>query len=213
MMRSRVYRGLRQTEEAAADLRLVRDLLPDNPDDWITKGIAVLSESPEESIACFRRACAWPGGAITARQNIAHVLSERMGKAAEAICELDELLKAYPKFLPALSGRAVLHARLGHVDLALQDVEQCLKLDPAPETHYQIACVYSLLSEKDTSFRQVALSHLAVSLQPLYQHQMIASDSDLKPLEEIESFQAMKSGIQAVTENRMPFKDIELLSK
>lgn len=213
MMRVRVYRGLERRAEAEADLRRVRGLVPDRPDDWITKGIAVLSESPEEAIECFRRACAWPGSAITARQNISHVLSERLGRTEDAIRELDELLEAYPKFLPALSGRAVLHARLGHADLALQDVKLCLALDPGPETHYQIACVYSLLSKQDTTLRQAALSHLAVSLQPLYRNQLVMSDSDLQPLEDSEAFRSMKIGIQAVLEHRLPYRSIDLESE
>lgn len=213
MMRSRIYRSLNRTTEAQADLSGIQGLTPDNPDDWITKGIAILADSPVEAIACFRRACVWPGGIITGRQNTAHVLSERLGRTEEAIGELDELLSIHPRFLTALSGRGVLHARLGNAELALRDVQRCLELEPAPETYYQIACIYSLLSVQDPTMMQPALKYLAMAIQPAYPHQMVTTDDDLRPLEGNEEFEKLKSGLQTVQQLSSPTNPFHSMAK
>lgn len=208
MMRSRLNRQLDRPLEAKQDLQLIASIIPEHPDDWITKGIAVLPESAEQALDCFRRASVWPGASITARQNIAHVLSERLGRTEEAIEELDNLLSERPGYLPALAGRAVLHARLGNSELALRDVQDCMNLNPNPETHYQIACVYSLLSTQSPSLKSTALSHLAIALQPVYGHQAVATDDDLGPLKGDESFESMKLGIDSILKYASPSQNV-----
>ncbi len=214
MARSRVLRLAGDIQGADADLERIKQVEPSDPESWLMKGIARLSESPDAALEDFRRASAWPTMAAVARQNMAHVLSEHLKRPDEAIHVLAELLDDQPDFLPAIAGRAVLHARLGNRDRALADVKRCLKLDPSPQIQYQIACVYALLSQAGNDHGNVAangppdekliersLHHLSIALMPAYGSQVIATDNDLRPLEKSEAFRSLKQGVQTVNQH------------
>jgi hypothetical protein len=83
-----------------------------------------------------------------------------------------------------------------------------MNLNPNPETHYQIACVYSLLSMQSPSLKSTALSHLAIALQPVYGHQAVATDDDLGPLKGEESFESMKLGIDSILKYASPSQNV-----
>ncbi|HMO16112.1 MAG TPA: protein kinase [Pirellulaceae bacterium] len=200
MIRSRIKRGLGNPTGADHDLNLVKSLEPRTPEDWIMRGIARLNESPDDALSDFRQATRWRSTATTARQNMAHVLSERLGKPEEAIATLTELLNHEPGFTPALSGRAVLYARIGQTQSALADIEACLQLDVTPAINYQIGCVYSLLSAKEPEFAAQAIKYLGRALRPAYGGNIIGNDVDLKPLERNAIFRRMKQGVQTIME-------------
>lgn len=200
MIRSRIKRGLGDDVGADHDLMAVKSIEPKTPDDWIMRGIARLNDSPEEALDDFRQAVPWRSTATTARQNMAHVLSERLGRLDEAIETLTELLRVEPEFAPALTGRAVLYARLGKRDEALADVERCLLLENTPALNYQIGCVYSLLSTHEPELADRAIQYLSRALQPAYGGGIIGHDADLKPLERNAVFRRMKIGVQTIME-------------
>ncbi|RLT21732.1 MAG: hypothetical protein DWI29_01505 [Planctomycetota bacterium] len=63
------------------------------------------------------------------------------------------------------SGRAVLPARAGRRDAAVQDVAVALKLSNEPLLVYQVACVYALTSKTVAEDKQEAMSLLANSFR------------------------------------------------
>jgi eukaryotic-like serine/threonine-protein kinase len=198
MVRSRLRRKNGDSAGADRDLAKVKSVQPTDPEGWIMRGVAVLSESPEAAIEDFRQASRWPGMAAVAQQNMAHVLSERLGQTDQAIVVLTELLDREPNFLPALTGRAVLYARSGEVEKARLDIEKCKSLPMSPQVHYQIGCAYSLMTVNDRKFADDAIHHLAVALKPEYGGSVMGTDRDLLPLGEDPVFQQMKSGVEAI---------------
>jgi tetratricopeptide (TPR) repeat protein len=198
MVRSRLRRKNGDIAGADHDLANVKSLQPTDPEGWIMRGVARLSESPAAALEDFRQASRWPSMAAVARNNMAHVLSEKMGQPAQAIAVLSELLDSEPNFIPALTGRAVLHARQGELEKARLDIEKCMSLPMTPQVHYQIGCAYSLMSVQDKKFADEALKHLAVALKPGYGGSVLGTDPDLLPLGEVSVFQQMKSGVETI---------------
>lgn len=195
MARSRLRRAGGDIDGADRDLEAIRHALPTDPEGWIMRGLAWLPISPDRALEDFRQAAQSRSMAAVARQNMAHVLSERLGRIDEAIAVLTELLEEFPDFSQGLAGRAVLRARQGDKAGALADADRVMQIDPSPQIHYQIGCVYALLSVQDPALAESAMRHLSRALQPAYGGQVIGSDSDLKPLERLDSFRRMKQGV------------------
>jgi eukaryotic-like serine/threonine-protein kinase len=200
MAHSRVLRALGKLEEAEALLTEVTTKDPLEPEGWILRGLAKLGKSPEEALLDFEKAQAFDRTFFAASQNRAHVLSEILGRREEAIAVLSEALKRDSKFAPALTGRAVLYARVNQRSQALADLQQCKQLNPTPQIHYQMACAYALLATdpKDTVTREAAMYHLAKALAPGYGGPQLATDPDLANLRDERIFSEIKKGIAAL---------------
>ncbi len=207
MARSRIARAMGNEPLARESLERVMSQEPTEPEGWILRGLARLSQSPADAVSDFEKAQQYSATRFVAGQNRAHVLSEFLKKPEEAIQVLSELLEEDPQFLPALSGRAVLYARNGNRDAALADIQSCKKLTMTPQLHYQIACVYALLAAEDDELRKSALHHLAIATEPAYGSHAIASDADLKNLEGSSEFQAMRNGIRTGNDLKQATKE------
>ena len=116
----------------------------------------------------------------------AGLLSERLGRPAEALATLDHLLTRYPEHVGQRAGRAVLHARAGRDAAAQADAEQVVAA-AHPEWDafaiYQVAGAYALMSERDRKHKTTALDLLARAfrLDPtLVNHTDV--DPELRPL-------------------------------
>lgn len=200
MSRSRIARAAGDSRLAEETLREVLAAEPAEPEGWILRGLARVGKDPEGALGDFRRAAEWPETRFISHQNQAHVLSEILGRPQDAIEVLDILLAEFPEFQPALSGRAVLHARQGNREAALRDVNRLLAIAVTPQLHYQAACVYALLSAKHPELRRQALYHLSIASAPAYGSGVIATDKDLKNLHGEEQYQALLKGIMTTTE-------------
>ncbi len=198
MTRSRIARQAGDNRLADESLNLSRETEPDEPDGWVLRGLARLTESPEAALADFAKAQTFPTTRFSAGQNRAHVLSEFLKRPAEAVEVLTDLINADPHFLPGLAGRAVLQARLKNSKSALADIELLRQKSLTPQLHYQIACVYALLSEAEPEYEKKALDHLAVAAQPAYGGPIIAADKDLDLLRKNANFKAILQGIETV---------------
>ncbi|MBL8888521.1 MAG: protein kinase [Planctomycetaceae bacterium] len=199
MARHRIARAMGNEPLARNALDHVLAMEPTEPEGWILRGLARLPQSPSDAASDFAKAQEFSTTRFVAGQNRAHVLSEYLKKPMDAIDVLSELLEEDPNFLPALSGRAVLHARNGNREAALADVQTCQKLSLTPQLHYQIACVYALLAADDDRLQQLALHHLAMATAPAYGAHVIASDADLRNLERSSEFRSLRNGIRTGT--------------
>lgn len=200
MALSRNLRALGQTTEADQVLKTIMDKTPQMPEDWVFRGLARLPRSPEDALLDFEKAQTFDSVYFTAGQNRAHVLSEYLNRREEAIQVLTELLQRDPDYAPGLTGRAVLLARDNKRDLALADLEQCQRLNPSPQIHYQISCVYSLLATGDDakSMQDQALAHLARALAPGYGGNLLATDPDLANLRDNSTFTTILNGVSTI---------------
>jgi serine/threonine protein kinase/predicted Zn-dependent protease len=131
---------------------------------WVARGLARLPADPAAALADFDAALKLDPDSRPALQNKAAVLSDHLGRAAEAIPLLDRTVALYPDFTPARAGRGVLLARLGRRQEALRDAEEARRRDRSGETTYRVACIYALTSRTDPEDRPRALRMLAGAL-------------------------------------------------
>ena len=198
----RLLRAVGDHSAAERELAALREQTPDTPEDWVMRGIARIGHSAESALEDFAIAAQSPTMAVVARQNMAHVLSEKLNRPAESINVLTDLLEDEPDFLPALVGRAVLRARLKMVKEAEEDLAKCQQLILTPQAHYQIACVYAQLPTDDPKYRTQARKHLALALMPLYSTVSPREDSDLTALFGDTDFQTVVRGIDVLKQWR-----------
>jgi serine/threonine protein kinase/tetratricopeptide (TPR) repeat protein len=184
--RVRLYLGDKQGAKEDLDEGMLRN--PTDEYSYIARGAARVDTDPQAALADFEKAVALNPRSFAGLQDQAHVLSERLGKNAEAVSKLDQLLKHYPDFVPALAGRAVLHARLGQREAALQDVKETLLRDQGPATLYQLAGVYALSARDHPEDRKEAYRLLFEAVQQGYGLNLLAEDPDLTPLRNDQEF-------------------------
>ncbi len=160
--------------------------------DHLAFGVAHLPAEPEKALAAFDRALALNPRSMAALQNRAHVLSEYLKRGPDAIKALDQQVELFPTSAKAWGGRAVLHARLGDRAAAHRDATQCLRLDTAPRTLYQLAGVYALTSKGHAEDRREALRLLAAAFTAGFRDfATLDRDADLDPLRATAEFIAL----------------------
>ncbi len=183
-MRSRV-RGMKGDDSgAAADLALGLKLQPTDEVSWISRGMARLAKEPEKALADFEEALELNPWSREASQNKAHVLSERLGRTAEAIAALDPIVERFPDFVLARIGRGVLLAREGKRDLARQDAKESLSRDQRPLVLYQAACIHALNARQEPADGVEALALLQKVVREGFGAEWIEKDADLSSLRE-----------------------------
>ncbi len=186
-------------DAANSDLELGMTTVPNDDDSWVTRGMAFLQEQPEHALADFENALLVNPQCRDALQNSAHVLSERLGKIDEAIDCLDKLLVLYPEDNAARIGRAVLHARATRDESARSDASTVLRHSPDAITHYQIACVYALLSKRTAADADSAIHYFSIAMQVDPQlFSMAEQDSDLDPIRNLIVFQNLLKACQSL---------------
>jgi tetratricopeptide (TPR) repeat protein len=166
---------------------------PSDEKSGVARGIARLSSDPRAALADFRRALQLNPQSRDARQNIAHVLAERMHKPQEAIAVLDELVESEPGSPQPLVARAVLHARMGNRGAAVGDAEQAVQLassaDERCQVQYQAGCVYALTSKQHPGDVETAIDLVvrAIRFDPRWRRAAVA-DPDLNALRKNDRF-------------------------
>jgi tetratricopeptide (TPR) repeat protein len=164
---------------------------PTDEASWVVRGSARMADDPAGALADFDEALALNPRSLTALQNRAHVLAERLGQTDAALKTLDRLLEFYPDFVPALAGRGILRARQGRREEALRDAQACLARDSRPEILYQVAGIYALTSRLEPDDRWEALEHLGLALRKGYGLDLIDRDRDLDPIRPLPEFRRL----------------------
>jgi tetratricopeptide (TPR) repeat protein len=191
-LRSRCYRRLGEEQLAERDLEEGRRQEPTDEKSFIARGIARLPTDPQGALDDFEMACRINPASFSALQNIAHVLGERLGQTEQALDALNAWLKIQPDSAPARAARGVLLARLGRRNDAIGAGQAALRISHHAKTFYQVACIYSLTSQSETSDAQEALRLLSRALQLDAAWAKVAMrDPDLQPLRNHESFEKL----------------------
>jgi serine/threonine protein kinase/Flp pilus assembly protein TadD len=197
-LRARV-RGLLGDEDGARRDReeeLRRE--PADEEGWVARGVARLPGDPAGALADFERAVRANPRSLAGLHNQAHVLSECLGRPADALKRLDRVLELYPDLVPAYGGRGVLRARLGERAGALADAREALRRDSGGETLFQAACVYALTSRKEAEDRHEALRLLAQALRQGFGLDLLETDTDLEPLRKDPQFRELVRAARAL---------------
>jgi serine/threonine protein kinase/tetratricopeptide (TPR) repeat protein len=165
---------------------------------WVARGVARVSDAPEGALADFDRALGLNPRSLSALENKAHVLAERLGRPEDAVRLLGRLLELYPEQAPDRAARGVLLARLGRRDEALRDADEALTVDDSPAMLYQVAGIYALTSRRDPADRARAFPLLASALRRGYGHDRIDTDRDLDPVREDPRFRRLLEAAHAL---------------
>ncbi len=155
-LRSQLRRQAGDVAGAEADYREGMCRPPSDELSWIARGVARLVEEPSEALSDFRQALKWNPHSITALQNIAHVLAERMGDLPSAVVTLDQLIAFDPSNAAVLASRGVLLARLGQREASQRDAVAALAASGEPFLQYQVACIYAPTADAQQEDEQAA---------------------------------------------------------
>jgi tetratricopeptide (TPR) repeat protein len=162
---------------------------PSDPESWVVRGLASLPGDPKGALADFDEALRLDPRSHPALQNKAVVLSEHLGRPAEAIAALDLVVALHPDYVPARVGRGVLLARLGRRQEAHRDAEEAHGRDTSGDTSYRVACIYALTARAEPSDRPKALRMLALALgQGGHWAELARTDPDLDMLRDLDGF-------------------------
>jgi serine/threonine protein kinase/Flp pilus assembly protein TadD len=200
-VRARIRQQLGDLAGAEQDRREGLRRQPRDEKSWIARGIAKLPTDPQAALADFRQALQLDPRSQAARQNVAHVLAERMDQTGRAIAILGESLDIRPDDPAVWIARGVLHARQGDRDEAISDAQQALRLQAPPDMRHQIlyqaGCVYALTSADEPAdiATAVALIAQAIRLQPKWSR-VAATDPDLGNLRADENFRTILSAAE-----------------
>ena len=165
---------------------------PVDAESWVARGLARLAGEPAGALADFEAALRLDPRCRSALQDKAVVLSERLGRAPEAVATLDRAVELYPEFTPARIGRGVLLARLGRREAAHRDAEAARRADPSAATAYRVACIYALTSRSVPADREPALRTLAAAVDREASWVEVArTDADLDPVRETSAFREL----------------------
>jgi serine/threonine protein kinase/Tfp pilus assembly protein PilF len=188
--RADVRRKAGDAAGAAADAAEGFRRPPRLPIDWVARAEMRLKfpdpartdrQRAEDALADVQGAFALDPDFPPARQMAAHLLSEKLGRPAEAVAMLDALVSARPLWAPALAGRAVLHARLGDRDRAVADARAALRADASAATRYQAAGAFARFHHNPDDKRE-ALALLNSALRTGYGLDKLAADPELDGL-------------------------------
>jgi tetratricopeptide (TPR) repeat protein len=189
---------VREATLAAADRDALLRTEPKSAHDFAVRGFAIVKEKPAEALAAFRAATARNAKDFLSWYNQACVLANDLALPDEAIAALDQAVDASPQFAHAILNRALVHARLGHRDAAVADVERGLKLCKLPPSLvYNSGCVYAQTSKvepKDADRAMLLLRRAAK--EGFHNTVLFAKDKDLAPVRDRADFQKLVQSIK-----------------
>lgn len=189
LTRSRVYTRMGKPDLAKKDTDEGMKQKPTDEKGWITRGLLRMPKDGKggvktfaDSLADFDQALALNPRSASALQCKARCYS-MAGENRQAVGALTELLGLYPEVVDALSGRAMLHSRLGERDKAHADAEEALRLgEHRPATVYQLAGVYAMTSKTHPDDKREAFRLLASALRNGFGYNLLDVDRELDPL-------------------------------
>jgi serine/threonine protein kinase len=191
-VRAEARRRLGKFEGARQDREEGLKRQPDEAVGFVSRGLARLPLDPQGALADFDAALAIDPFDKYALQNKASVLGENLGRGEEALKVLDVLLLHHPETYEAICGRGVQLARFGRREPALRDARAALSIDDSAQTIYQVACIYSLLSQKDNGDAREAIRLLAQAFRKDGLWLEIArKDPDMAPIRNQPDFQGL----------------------
>ena len=193
-IRAEIHQRLGNVAEAEQDRQTGLNLIPQDARSWVARGLQKLPLDPAAALQDFQSAQQVDPHSQDAFRNMAMVLSEHLSRPDDSLKVLDEAIGVHPLDAYLWSGRAVLHARAGRRDAALQDVAEALKLSNEPMLVYQVACVYALTSKTVAEDKQEAMSLLANSFRANANIARLAwTDKDMDPIREDLEFKRLVS--------------------
>ena len=115
----------------------------------------------EDEVTLYRKILAAVPANVVARNNLAWVLAQDLGRPAEGLVEVDRVIRQVGPSSQALDTRGMILARLGRLDEAIADLERSAKVDPSPVHHIHLARAYAQAGRPDDRRRSLDAARLA----------------------------------------------------
>ena len=146
-LRAELFETKGETEVSKLDYAKALQCEPKTDQHWVDRGLIRLGSNPAQAAADFERALEANPISVDAHQKLAYVYSELLRDPEMSLKHSNRLVELAPWQPTHLAGRAVLHARAGRTDAALDDLAllETMRLQD-PMVVYQAACGYSLLA-------------------------------------------------------------------
>lgn len=146
-LRAELFETKGETEVSKLDYAKALQCEPKTDQHWVDRGLIRLGSNPAQAAADFERALEANPISVDAHQKLAYVYSELLSNPEMSLKHSNRLVELAPWQPTHLAGRAVLHARAGRTDAALDDLAllETMRLQD-PMVNYQAACGYSLLA-------------------------------------------------------------------
>jgi serine/threonine protein kinase/Flp pilus assembly protein TadD len=192
-LRAQARRLLGDAAGADRDRAIFLKTTPTDPLGWAARGEAKLAGPPADptgALTDFEEAIKRDLDFLPALRDKGSVLSEHLGRPAEAVLVLDRVLELAPESVADRAGRAVLLARLGRGADARRDAAACATSED-PLTLYQAGCAY-LLAADGPAERKPGLDLLRAALyRGAVWGKTMSTDPDLKSIHGDPAFRAM----------------------
>jgi tetratricopeptide (TPR) repeat protein len=192
----------REAALAAADRDALLRAEPKTAKDYAVRGFAIRKENPAGALADFREATARNVRDFVSWDSQACVLMNNLGRPDEAIAASDKAVDANPQFAHAILNRAIVHARLGHRDAAIADVERGLKLgNLRPTFVYTAGCVYAQTSKVEPKDAEQAMTLLRrAAKEGFHNIPLFSTDKDLDPVRDRADFQKLVQSVKELVQ-------------
>ena len=192
--RAAAHAGRREFDQARSDYEAALRASPGDESILFSRGFALARHSPDQALDDFDRILARHSDSARALYGRAYVLSEMPGRNAQAIEAARLAVAADPRSISYRCALAVLLARAGSYDEAMQLIEKALEENGTGPVQYQAACVFALASRQDGQFVERAFDFLKKALARDYGRELLATDSDLDPLRQDPRFPYLAIG-------------------
>lgn len=194
LSRWKTYDALGKHDLAQKDLEMVKNSTNYTYATLRNRGMALRETDPEAAIRDFEAALKFDPQSTPLMMAIGHLLSERLGKNAQALEYNDRVLEIQPKREAALVDRSVLLARMGRQQEARKAMEEALGMEPGGRTHFQAArtCAMSQLQQRSIIHLSKALAMGHNAIDEVTQENLLETSPDFDSLRKMPGFKAFR---------------------
>jgi eukaryotic-like serine/threonine-protein kinase len=181
--RADCYDQLQEHVAAQRERDQALTIVPQTAEDHTVLGFHIAKTKPTTAIEHFDAAIKLDPSYLIAYQNKSLTLAEHLGEWELALDVQKRIQKIIPEYVPGMTARAVLMARLNRSKEAVQEISDALSRSQDAAVSYAAACVYAQLSQNNAEDRAKSLHYLRQAIRDGYRDaNLIERDPDLKPL-------------------------------
>lgn len=163
---------------------------------WVARGVARLPTDPSAALDDFKAALRLNPHSLPALVNAAHLLAGPLERRDEALEFLDRAVAAHPDHVATRASRALLLARLGKREPALDDANRVREASPDSASLFQLAAVHAQTSRTEPADAREAMRLLTLCLRRGYGHELLERSPDLTPLRGLPEYRQLVNAIR-----------------
>ncbi|MCA9239478.1 MAG: protein kinase [Planctomycetales bacterium] len=192
LLRADLRKSQGDLQGAAADTQEGLQRQPTDELGWSARGLALLDRSPEAALKELRQGVERFPDSATLHKNLVHLLADQLLRSDEALPYARRLAEIRPDDLSAQLSLAVLLARTGDRQAAVEIISRLPLQHATPLDMLQLACVYGVTMSLDDADSAESLKWLRVALRrdPTLCLRA-AKDSDLALLRDSREYQEL----------------------